>query len=877
MLYINGATVKEIVCNGYRTMADEDNRSKNVEEWLQKNIVDFSDPNSDEASSLLIELRFLKNTLPVQFKSAFNSEYNALTEWIKTAEVDSSLMESKKSQIYENGIDHKVFLKNIKEHQLYLKELYLITFLVHRADSFKVNTIRALYFFLCLRMVELTDYDSRVETTLDECRFLTNKTREFLIQFLPDVNEYSSIQDLLSAFESIQSENLYEEWLQSDDNELEEFVEKIRRKLHKDEKDEEWTDNELVNHRLSKHIYEFVLPLENILLKKSGITRNVSRSGKPAVISSDIFVDEITGDSTSTVYSVNIMPNDNQTLETFETDERQDDINEAVFEVSLNKPISYHLDIVNAQQQVNMRRKRSMLLNTDVQVAKHSEIKILFNELFTILKSSNVDYTVNSNGTIELTNEQLEAIYIMMTLLTGNTEFVRYNDLIKHYDRYCIEFSFSPTRAVLGDEYSSDLSITNNDKLELTLPFAVGVLVENMQDSLVGTTQENLLFFDNLEKAAKNRISEINKKNSIRLTLNKLRSYLKHVLFHSGTDTAVIDVITLSPIHHLSALPYFGLTKADTYYAQYHYYDHLRDLIFSEPTSILKNELRENNKLSKFDLLDFPGDRYVYKGEQQMGTKLALQSSQIKSKLVTPIIEELKALKPHKNLSINNFIEFHNKLTDYLYLILGLSSGYRPVIETFGRLKDIDLDTGMYFISDKENRMDAQGRFITLPEIARLQLQYYQNYLYENMKLFNIQHNRLGRLLQEIHESSMGLISYLEVDEYGEFNFVKNQDNTFISNRFKLYAHLPLNWYRHHIRSLKDPNHSMFSSNLSQLNDEVVSSWMGHTDQLGFDYYDIFSGLKRSQQAELAELIDKELEDYGFGPIELNEAKNVKK
>ena len=94
MLYINGATVKEIVCNGYRTMANEDNRSKNIEEWLQKNIVDFSDPNSDEASSLLIELRFLKNTLPVQFKSAFNSEYNALTEWIKTAEVDSSLMES---------------------------------------------------------------------------------------------------------------------------------------------------------------------------------------------------------------------------------------------------------------------------------------------------------------------------------------------------------------------------------------------------------------------------------------------------------------------------------------------------------------------------------------------------------------------------------------------------------------------------------------------------------------------------------------------------------------------------------------------------------------------------------------------------------------
>jgi len=876
MLYINGATVKEIVCNGYRIMADEDNRSKDIEEWLQKNIIDFSDPNSDEASSLLIELRFLKNTLPVQFKSLFNSEYNALTEWIKKAEIDDSLMESKNSQIYENGINNKVFLKNIKEHQPYLKKLYLITFLVHRADSSKVNTIRALYFFLCLKMVELTDYDSRIETTLDECRFLTNKTREFLIQFLPDVNEYSSIQDLLSVFESIQSENLYEEWLKSEKKELEGFVEKIRRKLHKDEKDQEWADDELVNYRLSKHIYEFVLPLENILLEKSGITRNVSRSGKPAVISYNSFTDEITGDSTSTVYSLNNITNDNQTLETFETDERQDNIDEAVFEVSINRPISYHLDIVNAQQQVNMRRKRSMLLNTDVQVAKHSEIKILFNELFTILKSSNVDYTVDSEKTIELNNDEIEAVYIMITLLTGSSEFIQHDNLIERYDRYHIEFNFSPKRAILGSEYSSDLSIANKDKLELTLPFAVGVLVENIQNSLVGTKQEKLTFFNNLEKLAKNRISRINNKNGTRLTLNKLRSYLKHVLFHSGTDTAVIDVITLSPIHHLSALPYFSLTKADIHYAQYHYYDHLKDIIFSEPASMVKNELRENNKLLKFDLLDFPDDRYVYEGEQQMGTKLALQSSQIKSKLVTPIINELKALKPHISLSVNNFIGFHNKLMDYLYLILGLSSGYRPVVETFGRLKDIDLDTGMYFISDKENRTDAQGRFITLPKIARLQLQHYQNYLYENMKLFNTKHHQMGLLLQAVYESRVGIISYLEVDDYDEFSFIKNQNNTFISDRFRLYAHLPLNWYRHHIRSFKDFDHSMFSSNLAQLNDEVISSWMGHTDQLGFDYYDIFSGLKRSQQVELAELIEKKLGDYGFEIIELSEVRSVK-
>ncbi len=55
-------------------MVDEDNRSKNIEVWLQKNIIDLSDPNSDEASCLLIELRFLQNTLPTRYKGGGISE-----------------------------------------------------------------------------------------------------------------------------------------------------------------------------------------------------------------------------------------------------------------------------------------------------------------------------------------------------------------------------------------------------------------------------------------------------------------------------------------------------------------------------------------------------------------------------------------------------------------------------------------------------------------------------------------------------------------------------------------------------------------------------------------------------------------------------------
>lgn len=175
-------------------MTDKYNNSNNIRDWLKLNILDFA--NSNEVESLLIELKFLKDTLPEKFRSELNDEYQALAEWIKTLEVDSSLTKLNELQIYENGIDYKVFLESIRERHLYLKELYLITFLVHRANSHKINTIRAVYFFLCLRMVELTDYDSRIETTLDECRFLTNKTREFLVPFLPDVIQSKNLQDI---------------------------------------------------------------------------------------------------------------------------------------------------------------------------------------------------------------------------------------------------------------------------------------------------------------------------------------------------------------------------------------------------------------------------------------------------------------------------------------------------------------------------------------------------------------------------------------------------------------------------------------------------------------------------------------------------------
>lgn len=153
--------------------------------WLQSNIFDYC--NESEMLCLLFELRFLKDVLPEQYKQELKKEYLSLSRWIDEKETNIKVVESEKIRIYEQGVNQKLFIKSMREQHQNLKDLYLITFLISRSEFSKINTIRALYFFLCLKMVELTDYESRIKTTLDECRFLTNKIRDFLVIFLPDI------------------------------------------------------------------------------------------------------------------------------------------------------------------------------------------------------------------------------------------------------------------------------------------------------------------------------------------------------------------------------------------------------------------------------------------------------------------------------------------------------------------------------------------------------------------------------------------------------------------------------------------------------------------------------------------------------------------
>ncbi len=148
-------------------------------------------------------------------------------------------------------------------------------------------------------------------------------------------------------------------------------------------------------------------------------------------------------------------------------------------------------------------------------------------------------------------------------------------------------------------------------------------------------------------------------------------------------------------------------------------------------------------------------------------------------------------------------------------------------------------------------------------------------YLQKNAGILTRLDNPLGDIYSKILESNIGLITYLDFDnDTDAINEVK-LTKSYIYERLSTYISLPLNWHRHFIRSLKDIEDGLYSTNKTSLNKgfgyDLIGAWMGHADSLGFDFYNKYSGLKRKEIKRFASYLNEVLENIGFKVIKLEE------
>ena len=878
------------------TQEDNLHNLSQITHWLNQELYDKA--KHDELPLLFVELRWLlERASQLRFfvsgeSSHFQPIIDSVNQWILTIQNNKKIAQLSQSQVESielNGIQNQNILRDKKKRQL-------IAFLASRGQNDKVNDYRATYLLLCLEMAKLTKFTSRINDTLDNTRFLTDKNREFLLPFLPTISEFDSLFDLHKTLDEIKQSDLYGFWQSKNTEAMQAYIKKVReRKPRKGATlridTQSATDSELVNFKIKEEIQQFFLPVDNYVNQNTGIVKQKKSKPEtiePEVIENESFTDDITGDVVLPLSTINENIENDVTNNT-EINEPQHEIKEAYNQVTPKKRISPAVDIIKAKQQSDAMRKNSMYLSTDTRVASDYEIDTLIKELYAVLSQINIDYSHSDdssehNESLKLSQKEQICIFLLAVLLSGSTQIFKTESWWQNaYYVAKYEFSFTPARAVLDDRFNQDFSQKNKLSLNLFFPEKVSTLLYVFANSfnLDDKDEFDEKYVSTVQNQATEYLKKINKAYQTRLSFNKVLDYLKVTLTRRGEDNAIIDIIRMQPIHQTAALSYINASQMNMIYTHQTFFRTLQKTVNVEEQAD-NLSIHDYQDLALVDLVALPEDEEFYRDdiEPQMGTALLLNEEKLKNKWILPLKDKLLALFKITDVTPEKFVERHNFFMDYLYVLMGLSSGYRPVIETFGRLQDIDMYTSAYFISDKENRVDdGIGRFIYLPEIAVLQIKNYIAYLHQYSQFYYRKQQIVAQEFDKVLHSQQGIILYLTIVN-DQIIAESQQNNPWIAQRLAQYANLPLNWYRHHIRSLKNTGMSLYGQAFNDINHftpDIIGAWMGHTDELGYDYFDITSGLKRSQLQDLASLINTKLAEYGFEAIDMCQWINLDK
>ena len=177
--------------------------------------------------------------------------------------------------------------------------------------------------------------------------------------------------------------------------------------------------------------------------------------------------------------------------------------------------------------------------------------------------------------------------------------------------------------------------------------------------------------------------------------------------------------------------------------------------------------------------------------------------------------------------SAKSWIDHHNRVATYLYQILVLATGHRPVKTPFEDLFTFDLKAGFVIVSDKEGANTPIPRMIPLCPTAVDQVNNYLSHLRELAKALSVIDLSLKKKIQDAATGKAPLLFL--IDEQGTcLPFDPSNLET-----YRIHENpLPLNWQRHMLRSYLT----------GKVRGELIDACVGH-GQFGQQANSIHSGL----------------------------------
>ncbi|WP_413692104.1 hypothetical protein [Psychromonas sp. KJ10-2] len=330
-------------------------------------------------------------------------------------------------------------------------------------------------------------------------------------------------------------------------------------------------------------------------------------------------------------------------------------------------------------------------------------------------------------------------------------------------------------------------------------------------------------------------LSIINKLYHTHLTLHKISGFLSHHQKQAGIDPVLTQLISDPDVQKLPALSY---THIDIENLSNSFNNYVGYLYKIAPTLSISRPIISMKKLPKIKEVS---------DNRQLGSALDVPEyilSSLMNKLITRI-----------NKSTANKIywftaDHHDLITSYTQMVLGLSSGYRPVTGWLGKKSDLNLFSGEYYIADKDSLAIDSGRIVIIPPLTVKIIEQYLAFVSQAARYFKNTKPLLSKRYQNILNSRKHLFFYRNTQS-PEKLFEESTPETIIL-QFD-YFPLPPNWHRHQLRTLLHK---------SQIAPDLMDAWMGHTS-ISQTAFSQFSSIGTEDLRGISLLIENLLQRIG--------------
>ena len=226
------------------------------------------------------------------------------------------------------------------------------------------------------------------------------------------------------------------------------------------------------------------------------------------------------------------------------------------------------------------------------------------------------------------------------------------------------------------------------------------------------------------------------------------------------------------------------------------------------------------------------------------GLILGYHPSQAQGMTYTQVMaKQAKKLNKMKPKNIGDMIIYHNRYTFYVYQILTLATGHRPVKAPFSSILDFDFRRSVVGVSDKERQLLSSPRHIPLGPTAKSQVEAYVTYL----KGFR---NRVQFAPPGIASMIEGVLSdqqpFLFKILPGETIMGVGLDPKHLKHYRQFTNPLPLNWQRHFLRTHLT----------RKVSGELIDDFFGHSNGLGQRANSAVSGLPAGAKKPIMDKIE---------------------